>query len=211
MSWLLISDNQNTGASASASVLPMSIQGWFSLRLTGLISFLRDSQESSPTPQFEGIYSLVLCLLYGPALTSVHDVLSSVQFSHSVVSDSLQPQESQHARPPCPSPTPGLGTGKKAWLCVFLSMRKCCLCSLSSARHMSIFISLLGNKVFYFSTAGWGTWGIHPSSFTLWTMTISLVFLNLLSFKLEFLLKTKGIPVNNVETKKQTKQNKKDN
>ena len=30
----------------------------------------------------------------------------SVQFSHSVVSDSLQPNESQHARPPCPSPTP---------------------------------------------------------------------------------------------------------
>ena len=32
----------------------------------------------------------------------------SVQFSHSVVSDSLQPHESQHARPPCPSPTPRL-------------------------------------------------------------------------------------------------------
>ena len=32
----------------------------------------------------------------------------SVQFSHSVVSDSLQPHESQHARPPCPSPTPGV-------------------------------------------------------------------------------------------------------
>ena len=31
---------------------------------------------------------------------------SSVQFSRSVVSDSLQPHESQHARPPCPSPTP---------------------------------------------------------------------------------------------------------
>ena len=30
----------------------------------------------------------------------------SVQFSRSVVSDSLRPQESQHARPPCPSPTP---------------------------------------------------------------------------------------------------------
>ena len=30
----------------------------------------------------------------------------SVQFSCSVVSDSLPPQESQHARPPCPSPTP---------------------------------------------------------------------------------------------------------
>ena len=30
---------------------------------------------------------------------------SSVQFSQSVISDSLQPHESQHSRPPCPSPT----------------------------------------------------------------------------------------------------------
>ena len=35
---------------------------------------------------------------------------SSVQFSYSVVSDSLQPHESQHARPPCPSPTPEIYT-----------------------------------------------------------------------------------------------------
>ena len=33
---------------------------------------------------------------------------SSVQFSHSVVSNSLQPHELQHARPPCPSPIPGV-------------------------------------------------------------------------------------------------------
>ena len=33
-------------------------------------------------------------------------LLSSVQFSRTVVSDSLQPHESQYARPPCPSPTP---------------------------------------------------------------------------------------------------------
>ena len=33
---------------------------------------------------------------------------SSVQFSRSVVSNSLQPHEPQHARPPCPSPTPGV-------------------------------------------------------------------------------------------------------
>ena len=32
----------------------------------------------------------------------------AVQFSHSVVSDSLQTHELQHARPPCPSPTPGV-------------------------------------------------------------------------------------------------------
>ena len=35
-------------------------------------------------------------------------ILASVQFSRSVVSDSLRPHESQHTRPPCPSPTPGV-------------------------------------------------------------------------------------------------------
>ena len=34
--------------------------------------------------------------------------ISSGQFSRSVVSDSLRPHESKHARPPCPSPTPGV-------------------------------------------------------------------------------------------------------
>ena len=34
--------------------------------------------------------------------------MHSVQFSCSVMSDSLRPHESQHARPPCPSPTPGV-------------------------------------------------------------------------------------------------------
>ena len=38
MSWLFTSDDQNTGASVSASVLPTIIQGWFPLRLTGVIS-----------------------------------------------------------------------------------------------------------------------------------------------------------------------------
>ena len=36
------------------------------------------------------------------------ETISSVQFSHSVVSDSLRLHESQYARPPCPSPTPGV-------------------------------------------------------------------------------------------------------
>ena len=34
--------------------------------------------------------------------------ISSVQFSRSVVSDSLRPHKPQHTRPPCPSPTPGV-------------------------------------------------------------------------------------------------------
>ena len=35
-------------------------------------------------------------------------VSQSVQFTHSVMSDSLRPHKLQHTRPPCPSPTPGV-------------------------------------------------------------------------------------------------------
>ena len=38
---------------------------------------------------------------------------SSLQFSHSVMSDSLRPHESQHAKPPCPSPTLGVHSGSR--------------------------------------------------------------------------------------------------
>ena len=46
-------------------------------------------------------------------------VFSSVQFSCSVVSDSLRPHESQNARPPCPSPTPGVHSNSRpsSWWC----------------------------------------------------------------------------------------------
>ena len=54
MSWLFTSGGQSIGTSASASVLPMNILGWFPFGLTGLISLQsRDSQESSPVPHFE--------------------------------------------------------------------------------------------------------------------------------------------------------------
>ena len=42
----------------------------------------RDSQESSPTPQFESISYLVLSLLYGPTLTSVHDCWKNHSFGY---------------------------------------------------------------------------------------------------------------------------------
>ena len=41
-------------------------------------------------------------------IPQINENISSVQFSCSVVSDSLQPHESQHTRPPCPSPVPGV-------------------------------------------------------------------------------------------------------
>ena len=74
VSQLFSSGGQRIRASASASVLPVNSQDWFPLGFTGLISLLpRDSQDSSPAPQFKSINSLMLSLLYGPTLTSVHD------------------------------------------------------------------------------------------------------------------------------------------
>ena len=65
MSLLFESSDLRIRVSVSASVIPMNIQHWFPLGLTGLISLLsRDSQESSPAPQFESINSSVLSLLY---------------------------------------------------------------------------------------------------------------------------------------------------
>ena len=58
VSWLIASGGQSIGASAAASVLPVNIQDWFPLGLTGLISCSPgNSQESSPAPQFKSINS----------------------------------------------------------------------------------------------------------------------------------------------------------
>ena len=48
------------------------------------------------------------CLIVKSQLLVIKILVQSVQFSHSVVSDSLQPHGLQHAWPPCPSPTPGV-------------------------------------------------------------------------------------------------------
>ena len=66
------------GVSASASVLPVNIQDWFPLRWTGCCP--KDSQESSPTPQFKSNNSSVLSFLYSSALTSIHDYWKNHSF-----------------------------------------------------------------------------------------------------------------------------------
>ena len=74
MTQFLASVGQSIGVSASASFLPMNIQGFFSFRIYWFdLCSPRDSQESSPVPQFESIHSLALSLLYGPPLTSIRD------------------------------------------------------------------------------------------------------------------------------------------
>ena len=65
MSYLFASGGQGIGGSASASVLPMNIQDWFTLGLVGSPCSPTDSQESFPTPQFKSINSSALSLLYG--------------------------------------------------------------------------------------------------------------------------------------------------
>ena len=86
MSWLFASGSQSTGASASASVLPMNIQGWSPLGWTGLTSVLSKglSGVSSSTPIWAPC---------GPPLKSVFMRARTAALvpvvSNSVVSDSL--------------------------------------------------------------------------------------------------------------------------
>ena len=66
MSQFFKSGGQSIGVSASTSVLPMNNQDWSPCNP-------RDSQESSPTPQFKSINSSALSFLCSPTLTSIHD------------------------------------------------------------------------------------------------------------------------------------------
>ena len=80
--------------------------------LLSLFTFMHWRRKWQPTPVFlpgesQGRGSLVGCHLWCHTESDTTEV-TSVQSSHSVVSESLRPHESQHAGPPCPSPTPGV-------------------------------------------------------------------------------------------------------
>ena len=83
MSQFFASGGQSTRVSASASVLPVNIQGWFSLGLTGLISLMSKglwrvfSSTTFRKCQFFGAQPL-----YGPALTSIHDYWKNHSFDY---------------------------------------------------------------------------------------------------------------------------------
>ena len=80
MSQFFTSDGQRIRVSASVSVLAMNIQDWSPLELVGCPCSPRDSQESSPTPQFKSINSSVLSFLYNPPLTPIHDYWKNHSF-----------------------------------------------------------------------------------------------------------------------------------
>ena len=72
--WKFTPDDQTTGASASPSVLPMSMQSLISLKIDWFdLLAVQGTLQSLLQHQFEGINSLVLCLLCGPALTTLLD------------------------------------------------------------------------------------------------------------------------------------------
>ena len=76
MNRLFASGDQSTGASVSALLLPMNIQDWFLLGLTGLINLLAKIilRAFSSIKFWKRLSNtLVLSLLYGPTLKSVHD------------------------------------------------------------------------------------------------------------------------------------------
>ena len=81
MSQLFAPSGESTGASVSASILPVSTQGWSPLGWTGWISLQSKGlyKESSPA-QFKSIDSLTLSLLYGSTLTSIHDYWKNHSF-----------------------------------------------------------------------------------------------------------------------------------
>ena len=82
MSRPFTSGGQSIGA--SASVLSMNVQDWFPLGLDWLVGSPcspRDSQESSPAPQFKSTNSSVPSLLYSPTLTSIHDYWKNHSFN----------------------------------------------------------------------------------------------------------------------------------
>ena len=67
--------------SASASVLPMNIQGWFPVRVTSLISLMFKG-PSSPTPQFKGTNSSMVSFLYCATPTSIQDYWKNHSFDY---------------------------------------------------------------------------------------------------------------------------------
>ena len=76
--------------------------------------------------QYYGLENSMDCIDHGVTKSwtqlsdfHLHKPFSSVQFSCSVVSDSLRSHESQHTRPPCPSPSPGVHSNSRpsSWWC----------------------------------------------------------------------------------------------
>ena len=112
-SWTWLSDWAQCIHFQKWAPFPLLNAIWMSLDLQTLLS-----EKSHPTlPEIHSLgnnSSYLMLNFFSSTTTYIIPKLnpfvsvSSVQFTRSVVSDSLQPHGLQHARPPCPSPTPGV-------------------------------------------------------------------------------------------------------
>ena len=87
-----------------SGLISFKIDGLDLLAVQGTLKSLLQ-HHSSKAPILQRSASFIVQLSH-PYMTT-RKTIRSDQISRSVVSDSLQPHELQHARPPCPSPTPG--------------------------------------------------------------------------------------------------------
>ena len=112
-------------APAPSILYPVSNIDWWFVSYMIVYMFQCHSPKSShhlPLPQGPKVRSIHLCLPCCLAyrviiiifLNSIY--MCTVQFSHSAMSDSLRPHELQLARPPCPSPTPGVHSDSCHWV-----------------------------------------------------------------------------------------------
>ena len=94
----------------ACSLQVSSVHGIFQARVLEwvAISFSRGSSQLRDQTRVSHIGGTLYCLSHQGNLVDVIKFADSVQFSRSVMSDSSRPHESQHARPPCPSPSPGV-------------------------------------------------------------------------------------------------------
>ena len=88
-------------------MIPLMVHEISQVRILEWVSF--PSPANLPDPGIKRVSPELSGKFFTAALPGKPiDIISSVQFSRSVVSDSLQPHELQHTRPPCLSPTPGV-------------------------------------------------------------------------------------------------------
>ena len=172
-------------------------------------------RHPSPTPTISWDLGYVSMFLFStpilPFLVHIynHSLLTpdfsffiSVQFSRSVVSDSLWPDGLQHARPPCPSPPPGVYSNScpLSWWChptisssviLFSSHLQCF--PASGSFQMSQFLALGGQSIGVSASASvlpkniqdWFPWGLM-SFISLQSKGLSRVFSNTTVQKCQF-------------------------
>ena len=112
---------------------------------------IREMKVSRMGPQF---FSLLQIWLLGQSLYE----RATVQFSHSVVSNSLWPHGLQHARPPCPSPTPGVHPNPCP------SSRWCHPTISSFSSHLQSFSASGSFQMSQFFTSGGQSLGVSASA-----------------------------------------------